>query len=569
VAALIDRARDHYRAGHKDEAAALYQQILEQDPDHLEALLLAALLLLDGAQPAAAEPLLRRYRALDGGNPHAHQALGKLLQDRGDDGEAVAHFKAAIVCRPEFPTGYTDLGLSLHRLYYRETALHRFNRATVLDPDFAGAHFHRGLILVEKSQLKEAALAFRRVLVREPDWAEGWFHLGTACTDPAKAEAAFKRAIRIDPDCRMAYLQLAYLCEGGQRDSEARQYLLESIRRAGVAVEPCISANQAPRVLLIGGAGGCNVPTQALFDRRRFSTVTVHLLPQDEAGPEQATLAEHLPVCDIAFNAIADMDGGEALLTEVEGLCARLPIPLLNAPAGLRPTRRDRAPRLLAGIPGLVVPVTERLDRQALAAMTVDQPLLVRPLASHGGQDLVRIDSKQELANLLARLSGDWFYVTQYFDYRSADGWYRKYRLIFVDRQVFPYHLAIARHWLIHYFRAEDMKTVALLRREEEEFLSDWRSVFAGERAAVIEEVARRLDLDYAGIDCGLTQEGRVVLFEANANMLVKLDESIETFPYKHRTVPRIFDAIDAMVARRLNAKSSDCEIGRPQKYPD
>ena len=59
-----------------------------------------------------------------------------------------------------------------------------------------------------------------------------------------------------------------------------------------------------------------------------------------------------------------------------------------------------------------------------------------------------------------------------------------------------------------------------------------------------------RLDLDYAGMDCGLMPDGRVVLFEANANMLIHLYESRESYPYKHAYVPRIFDAAARMIER-------------------
>jgi hypothetical protein len=64
--------------------------------------------------------------------------------------------------------------------------------------------------------------------------------------------------------------------------------------------------------------------------------------------------------------------------------------------------------------------------------------------------------------------------------------------------------------------------------------------------------VARRLDLDYGGMDCALTSDGRVLVFEANATMLIHLNESRDEFPYKHRYVPRIFEAVSRMVARRL-----------------
>ena len=140
--------------------------------------------------------------------------------------------------------------------------------------------------------------------------------------------------------------------------------------------------------------------------------------------------------------------------------------------------------------------------------------------------------------------------VSPFHDFRSADGHWRKYRLIFVDRRVYPYHLAIGEDWLVHYWRAE-MGRADWKKAEEERFLSDWRGVFGPKAAQAVEEVAHRLDLDYGGMDCALAQDGRVLLFEANACMLLHLDEPAATFPYKHRHVPLIREAFTRMVRER------------------
>jgi hypothetical protein len=142
----------------------------------------------------------------------------------------------------------------------------------------------------------------------------------------------------------------------------------------------------------------------------------------------------------------------------------------------------------------------------------------------------------------------DEYYLSDFWDYRSGDGCYRKYRLIFVDREVYPYHLAIAGDWLVHYWRAdmsEGMKT------EEELFLADFNNAFHGQAAEAVAEVARRIDLDYAGMDCSILPDGRVLVFEANPTMLVHLRDSRQGYAYKHAHVPRIIDAMTSLITRR------------------
>ena len=73
-----------------------------------------------------------------------------------------------------------------------------------------------------------------------------------------------------------------------------------------------------------------------------------------------------------------------------------------------------------------------------------------------------------------------------------------------------------------------------------------------GERAAAAAEAAaRRLNLDYGGMDCALTGDGALLLFEANACVLLHLDEPKTRFDYKHRHVPPIRDAFTRLTLRR------------------
>jgi hypothetical protein len=193
---------------------------------------------------------------------------------------------------------------------------------------------------------------------------------------------------------------------------------------------------------------------------------------------------------------------------------------------------------LLKDIPSLVVPRIRRIARADMAAFAtanegLARPLLVRPTGSHGGDDLERLDNRAELAAYAQRVPADEYYVSDFWDYRGTDGLFRKYRLIFVDCQVFPYHLAITRHWLAHYWRAE---MADAMKREEEAFLADFRQAFRGPAADAVREAARRLELDYAGMDCTILPDGRVLVFEANAAMLMHLRESRAAFAYKTRT---------------------------------
>jgi hypothetical protein len=55
---------------------------------------------------------------------------------------------------------------------------------------------------------------------------------------------------------------------------------------------------------------------------------------------------------------------------------------------------------------------------------------------------------------------------------------------------------------------------------------------------------------DYAGIDFGLNQQGDVLLFEANAAMVVPQPDEGEQWDYRRPAVARILDAVRQMLIR-------------------
>jgi tetratricopeptide (TPR) repeat protein len=369
-----------------------------------------------------------------------------------------------------------------------------------------------------------------------------------------EAEKWYRRALALDPELVVANQNLAAILEMDGRQAEAHEFRDRALRRQCLFVEP---ASETPhrRVLILAASAFGNVPIDALLPQRTTTRIKWFI--------EYATdLGEDLPPYDIVFNAIGDADLAGPTAAHLSRFLARCRRPLLNRPDAVAHTHRHLTPRRLAGIPAVVVPPVLRWEGgedgfvEAMAAAGIAWPILLRPLGSHGGHGLVRLAGPQELApqHLAA---GESCYVTAYHDTRSADGYYRKYRMIFIDRQPYAYHLAISPNWLVHYGSAE-MLAEPWKRDEEQRFLEDPGAVLGADALAAVAAIGHRLDLDFCGIDFGLLADGRVLVFEANATMNVHLNDRVEDFPYKHIHVPKIFLAFDAMLERRCVGGSGD-----------
>ncbi|WP_124800738.1 hypothetical protein [Paraburkholderia phosphatilytica] len=354
-------------------------------------------------------------------------------------------------------------------------------------------------------------------------------------------------ALSIDPSLAAAWQNLAAIHADAHRDDEAAHCRDEAYRIQRVFVESAYADARRVLVLCAGRAAG-NVPFELLLPTARFTRIKYAF----DYG--SATEDAQLPAADVVFNAIGEPDIAapyDERLTRYGAQCAQ---PLLNPQEQVARTRRDRLPALLDGIENVTTAQCVRLDDASIASPSASArlPVLARPAASHGGLGVVRCETASELAEALAASTGPQ-YLTAFHDCRSADGHYRKYRVVFVDRQPYPYHLAVSPHWMVHYFSA-DMERNAWKLDEEHRFLRDPTEAL-GERAmTAIAAIGARLDLDYAGIDFTLLPDGRVFVFEGNATMLVHRERADGVLAHKNDYVQRIADAFGRLVERKAAA---------------
>ncbi len=274
--------------------------------------------------------------------------------------------------------------------------------------------------------------------------------------------------------------------------------------------------------------------------------------PDQPDAPLGSISYEALTEADLVFNTLGEVERYGGQVEFVESLLQRLGKPILNPPSSVAVTGRDQAHALFGNIPGLLVPDVRWTTREELVALShVDKSFLIRPGGTHGGEDLALIKTSVDILAYLAKVPYDRFLMTDFHDFKDRQNFYRKYRFIFIDREPFPYHLAISESWLVHYWRAE-MGHSNWKKEEEGNFLTDWKRVFGPKAAATVEQVAQNMDLDYGGLDCSLLPSGEVLFFEANANMLLHIDDQEVGFPFKNQAVSNIRDAMSRLVRSRV-----------------
>jgi hypothetical protein len=257
-----------------------------------------------------------------------------------------------------------------------------------------------------------------------------------------------------------------------------------------------------------------------LFDRRE----PVHVLRLDRHALRQRKRPELAPYRCI-LNLITDPDQNPRVLENLKKLLREYSGQVLNPPEAVLRSTRDQISRLLADVPGFVAPKVLRLRnaRPDLAIPAIERagmrfPLIVRLAGTHTGAILGCFDSFDELRAALTQ-QGDHI-VTEFVDFRSADGLYRKYRAFFFGQRIVFRHMIVSDNWNVHARdRMRFMVEHPWLLAEEAEMFAEPHGAFPAEVIKTLEAVLDRMQLDYFGMDFGIAPDGRVILFEANATM--------------------------------------------------
>jgi hypothetical protein len=299
-------------------------------------------------------------------------------------------------------------------------------------------------------------------------------------------------------------------------------------------------------VLAIAAPGDmmANTPLDFLLEQANAELLTLYVAPG-------IGLPSELPDHDIAFLAVGECEANRPLLQTLAPILPGWPRPLLNNNAlRIAELTRDGVCDLVEGIPGLLAPKAERVDRAGLAAWTAF-PIIARPIGSHAGAGLLKLEGAAEVAAYLAEQPAERFYVSPFIDYAGPDGLFRKQRIALIAGKPFLCHHAVSAHWMVHYMNAAMLES-AENRAEEARMMETFDDDFAVRHASAFKAMSERIRLDYFAVDCGETKDGRLLLFEADVAMIVHDMDPPDLFPYKKPQMRKVMAAFEAMLMRAV-----------------
>ncbi|HLJ01699.1 MAG TPA: tetratricopeptide repeat protein [Bradyrhizobium sp.] len=481
-----------------------------------------------------------------------HASLADAAQRQGDFNLAGMNYQAALRMAPHLTNcwcSFADLHL---RCGEPQKAVNLYIEALKLNPRHWAARANLVQAMVIMKQFIVAKAVLLELKGERPDDGRIHHQLGKVHFELNELDLAidsFREAVALNPQDSESINWIGALKQARGDDEGAQAAYAEAARIQPLIKRPAAKQPAEFRVLALYAPFGGNTPTEYLFQGAFFDIDTLSLFAARDY--DTAELGRNISV---VVNLISDADQTEALLPVAADLADRFALPTLNDPRKVQQTTRDAVASLLDGIPGCLVPRAVRLkagsacSESALKSLLpFSSTVLARPVGTHGGDDFEKIEELSVLAGFLAQRPDHDHYLIEYIDYGSSDGNFRKYRFIFVDEEILPYHLCIGREWKLHHVNT-DMAYQPWMQKEEEAFLNDPTLVFGASQYQALHEIRRRVGLHYFGIDCGLDASGNIVVFEVNASMLVHARN--EGFLYKDPAVRRIKLAFDALLRK-------------------
>ncbi len=306
------------------------------------------------------------------------------------------------------------------------------------------------------------------------------------------------------------------------------------------------------KLLLVLGPGDlmANSPLEFLMEGQRVALDLLYVTP--ELG-----FPKDIPEHDVLMVAVAESDANQALLAYLTEVLKAWPKPVLNQPEKIAELSRDAVFAKLSNLPGVMIPSTTRVERSELTRDGIafhlsgeGYPIIIRPIDSHAGEGLEKIEDEQALQAYLAQSNEARFFISKFVDYASPDGQYRKYRLMLIDGRAYVSHMAISSRWMVHYLNS-DMLERADYRLEEQSCMENFDATFTTQHYSALADMYKRFGLDYVGIDCAETKDGQLLIFEVDSNMVVHNMDSADMFPYKKVHMPKIFRAFSQLLEKK------------------
>lgn len=197
-----------HQQGKLADAECIYGEVLQQQPNHFDALHLLGVIAAQTKKTELAVELITSAIRLNPKVAAAHSNLGIALLHLQRHEDALASYDKAIALKSDDAEAHYNRGIALGALMRPEEALASYDKTIALKPDHAAAFNNRGTALLGLKRVEDALASYDKAIALKPDYADAYNNRGAALLNlkrPEEALASYDKAIGLKPDHADAY----------------------------------------------------------------------------------------------------------------------------------------------------------------------------------------------------------------------------------------------------------------------------------------------------------------------------------------------------------------------------
>jgi tetratricopeptide (TPR) repeat protein len=246
---ILQLAAQYHRANRLAEAEQSYCQVLEQQPQHPEALYGLGMLAQQVGKPQVAEELLNTAVSAQPEFLKGWFSLGNVCQAQGKLAEAESAYQRAIALKPDAAPLYNNLGYTLQQQGKFEEAIACYQKSLELEPNcieadvnwgnalytqgkllkdeqlhYAQLNHNLGVARKQAGDLKNAVAYYQQAIALQPDLVEAHYNLGIALQEQGELEAAmgcYQLALAFNSEHAESCISLGHIYQTQHKLKEA------------------------------------------------------------------------------------------------------------------------------------------------------------------------------------------------------------------------------------------------------------------------------------------------------------------------------------------------------------
>ncbi len=220
---IFNSAFQNHQGGQLSQAEALYQQVLAQQANHVDALHLLGLIYHQSNRTTLGLALIEKAISISP-DYAMYNNLANILREQKNYSAAIKAYQQSIALNPNYAEAYNNLGVAYLDTHEYSLALEYLYKSIALKPDYAEAYSNIGNVYQAEYKLELAISFYQQAIGLNDNNPDFYNNLGTILkklTRYDKALLSYKKSLDLQPNSAKTHHNIAEVLANQKRVAEA------------------------------------------------------------------------------------------------------------------------------------------------------------------------------------------------------------------------------------------------------------------------------------------------------------------------------------------------------------